>query len=1546
MSDLLDELINEDISEYSHKAKATKKTYNTFDDELIDGIVAKEQVEDGESYANTYRSPEELPVDFGVIPKVAGEIAELNPVGVGLKFGVHGASFLTQGAAAAYIKGLDMLKDVLPKPNPETITNIKKYVGDDKIPFMDITMTEVAEAEKAPTIKKQLKAVENIASYAEKIDSITDLAQGALRFIGFDKTANVVEKTIPEGVIAKGMLTGISKGIEFLEPQVWIPAASKVIGNITEGNGEEWKKSSQEFFEDILGKLDPSTRLLGEYAFGLAIPSLIHSKAKEYANLRTSVLVEKVAEGKLKEPVYQSLNKIYEMQATYYGLNMSLIQRFVQLEEIIAEFKSIQSKLTPEEIKVYDEYVAEFNELIKNKNIIESRLQRLNEITSSIENKEADIRKADYFEVRNKRTANNVEISTENLDVQKIPREDILTLEDMEKAVEVKLPQIIKEEEKIPIKDEHIEEGKEDAFDEEIKHTDEKSFDEQLVKDESLGEYIEDNMTEYPTYDLPSEVKAAFKKEGERLVEDYAKTSNIIDGLKEEKEFLKPEDTVDGVLDKIAGVKKPSIVSLLYKRAVELGVINAVLNTKTLSKATNIVKAAMKMKNIPDRAADSIVRAVYLRHGIKKAGRTNTQMWEDIENWSFNYDSPTTLYSGVPIDLMAKKIFKALKTVLSPEDALKTTDRISILTNMDTHKKGKYLYAGMPLPDPELLLKLWFKLTKKGIHIDDYLDMLNLPNNVKKAFSSSYKAHEASFKAGTITSERILNPSDQHITKQYRTGDQTTPIKVTTYTMGKNSIEHGLNDVWDWKSNSPDWSKDFHTSVSGQTNTLPPIPNDLINNGGGKVGNSKSKTYPIVTNDIAFALNYAKEIKPMKFFMMAKTGLRTLLESGEGIYEVLTRRWEKDEKIGKVMLEEHINNLKSLRNKLKSSELKEITSYALSMEANKNVLIANADYGIKGMDFRSLSKEAQNAFTTMQDMAAQLYEKINTVRDRNGLKMFPLRQNYFPHILSHHIATQTKYTFGLSEMPEDVFIKANLATSVGFKHGKRRSNKQLYEIELNPFQAFEDYYRAAINALVHTEHVAQLNYTLKNGYYPPEDLVKVNSGAKNVALTSLLENKPNLHKYIATWINDVAGWSEVKLTGIAQGIKTIADHLVKNPSIAILAGSTRTALLNLFSWRLIPPEIIKHIGLVNSKSLFTFRPFIQGYMEALYYNIHKISNPKADMPWKDSLALASRDTPETIAFTDKTRSSVPLLDSLLFGDIKRLRDDANFTLLLGMKLADQFNAHGTWLAFYKVAEFKKMPHIEAVRFADICLKKIQSTSAKTDVSVLGRHPLFRHTIALMNYAISEHNYIMETVGSVLGKNPKVDKLTGVKMGISLIITTALINVLFNDLFDMRSPYPTPLKDLQESIDRKDPLLTTVFKAVGALGESLNVPQSTSIRFGRPFFGIGDDIASDILRGLVGQPHKEPIFRHISRMFAVPIVEPIYQVRKNIDMGAKNVKQALAGSLKLTEESLNKPKKKKTIIHTNLGKKKEKKWSSGVFGKMFDWKAKKRKKKFK
>lgn len=481
--------------------------------------------------------------------------------------------------------------------------------------------------------------------------------------------------------------------------------------------------------------------------------------------------------------------------------------------------------------------------------------------------------------------------------------------------------------------------------------------------------------------------------------------------------------------------------------------------------------------------------------------------------------------------------------------------------------------------------------------------------------------------------------------------------------------------------------------------------------------------------------------------------------------------------------------IKKLKKQVPHSSNKRIKIYEIAHQEGGRARLAAQGVG----EIPRLTAKEMNVYRQGELIYKQFYTRLNEARKMAGKEPFGKVTNYGPFIHDLGLLEQMGLSPGLDRLKvfEEKFIQMR---SVPFRHAKERAKFYDKPLELDYFGTMDKYGYAAINHIHMSPTISKLHeFTLTFG--------------KGPAKWRFQEVAPNKARWYRAWLDHVAGKPTWDLGPVDRGL-TILN---KNAAYAILSGNVRSAI--------IQPSALMHTY-VELGHKYT----LEGILSLLDPKKRNFAIEKSNHLLGRNYDVAVRD----------------LFDLMKKGKVESMKQWAGKKGLKGLQLLDYEAAMATWQGAY-LRGIKKLNYTEAkaIRYADDVTIRTQASAARADVAPIQRSRIGKSLTLFQTFVINEWNFMMS---DVLGyKNPKVRGIERLGRISKFIVGTTLVNMFYEDLLGLHSPYPSPIRAYREAIERGEEWPSRAKRLLQELAEK--VPILSGARYG----AIGPAWASKVVK---------------------------------------------------------------------------------------------------
>lgn len=341
----------------------------------------------------------------------------------------------------------------------------------------------------------------------------------------------------------------------------------------------------------------------------------------------------------------------------------------------------------------------------------------------------------------------------------------------------------------------------------------------------------------------------------------------------------------------------------------------------------------------------------------------------------------------------------------------------------------------------------------------------------------------------------------------------------------------------------------------------------------------------------------------------------------------------------------------------------------------------------------------------------------------------------------------------------------------------------------------------------------------------------------------LKNHNPALHEYLNNWRTFLVTGSNLN---IPKSINRFMQITRNNLAYGLLTGSLRTAGVQFGALRgaYLDTGLKYTVEGLGDTLVPTKRAFALEHSEVLDSRLYR------DTVTNVSSAIIGRSVKDFVGAIKEGR----------IGDVQRAVGAPGFKLL---ELADMQAAIATWHAGYRQATQKLgLSGRDAYRHADDTVLRGSGGNMPIDIAAIQRNELGQLGTQFQRFALNEWNFLtkdvlgVKNIDRLLESNPEATVGRVVKQLVNYATVTTAFNILFEDVLPqlgagVNTPFPTPLRNLEASINRNDTLLQTLGSVASSFLEP--IPILSPIRFGKGIGGPGLDTFRDFSESLQGDP---------------------------------------------------------------------------------------------
>lgn len=545
------------------------------------------------------------------------------------------------------------------------------------------------------------------------------------------------------------------------------------------------------------------------------------------------------------------------------------------------------------------------------------------------------------------------------------------------------------------------------------------------------------------------------------------------------------------------------------------------------------------------------------------------------------------------------------------------------------------------------------------------------------------------------------------------------------------------------------------------------------------------------------------------------------------------------------------DRVKEIFKGLAKSNDKAILEHAYYQQAEGRKLL-NYTYGVKDYKPRALDAREMAVYNELRTNLKTLFTDINAARVKAGIKPFQEVENYFTFfqkvsmmeklgldIVKIEDASMNKYIRVLNEeLGIDIKpTRPSAGLSKADQQVKDLVDAKFLKPSTNAFRFAKDRTKAVyeIGDSAKTAYLKYVNSAYKHIYIGPEIakareyMLKLPDGDGTFLMK---ESKPNTYKFLNRWLNEQAG---LKDSYIEKTFGTKWDRrlaaLNNNITVATLSMSIRSFLIQ-------PTAILNTTVQIGPK--YTMR------------GVASLLSGEGETAMRKSNLIARE-------------YDVAVAESLagLTGVKNTLAERGMFLL----KYLDMQTAKASWLGAYeKAKDFYRLPESEAITYANNTVVKTQASARTIDKAPIQYDNLGKALTLFQTFVINDFNFIKSDILGIRNKN--ISKQEAVKKAMGYIAGITMINILFEDIIGINSPYPAPINAFENAMERGDEPLQASWIAMLELGTMLPTVGG-GLRYGGSGLGGTPDFIKDAIQFSAGKPFAKPWWEIGGKALGVP-----------------------------------------------------------------------------
>jgi truncated hemoglobin YjbI len=523
--------------------------------------------------------------------------------------------------------------------------------------------------------------------------------------------------------------------------------------------------------------------------------------------------------------------------------------------------------------------------------------------------------------------------------------------------------------------------------------------------------------------------------------------------------------------------------------------------------------------------------------------------------------------------------------------------------------------------------------------------------------------------------------------------------------------------------------------------------------------------------------------------------------------------------------------IRELSKELSKKEWNELGETWIGMQKNGPEILQNM--GIRTVkQLHELSANQQRAYQVLDAKFKEFYNRINNMRLAIGQQPMKKLDNYLTFFRENGLLQDLGIKESLVNQKSFVINQAHKpsASATGFRFAKQRTGNRK-AVLTNPVEIYSKYINQGIPHLHVSPVVAKVHELLRPIKSPRTGIKK-----------SFSDFKPNAAEFLRQWSNQIAGLQEYPLP---PRVAKAVGGLKKNLTFALLVANVRTFIVQPFAY-------------INTFSEIPIRNQVGG--------IYSLIKEGFGRGMRESHELPNR-LMET-ALDD-------VYSALKFGKYGEVKDVIGQKALMGTMKLDKLTAGITWEVARHHGKHKLGLTGEKLRrYADDVTVKTSGSGKRGDIAPIQTTGLGSAFTHFQTFAISQWNFLAKDVLGFRGKALPTRERFGKIMKFLIGVTAA--NIFFEDLLGIPSPFPTPIRTAQKSIEEGDNPAWTAVKIVGDVLTLLPGPGG-GIRYASSPLGAVAEYFDETGRQLRGDPLSDPAAVYLGTGAGVPMTSQMWKM---------------------------------------------------------------------
>jgi hypothetical protein len=539
------------------------------------------------------------------------------------------------------------------------------------------------------------------------------------------------------------------------------------------------------------------------------------------------------------------------------------------------------------------------------------------------------------------------------------------------------------------------------------------------------------------------------------------------------------------------------------------------------------------------------------------------------------------------------------------------------------------------------------------------------------------------------------------------------------------------------------------------------------------------------------------ELRPKPLGGWLENPIRTFEELGIDAKEMIYRPMKIGEH--KVAFERKAirDRMQKLRKGISGKSRRRIGAYAMSRQRRGKDILKSM--GIEKIP--NLTPKEMKVYNALRNEFDSLYRRLQKARRLSGKDPFPKVENYFTFFRDLNILDRMGFNSALTSADRITNQFIHLKTTP-FRFAKARAKLGVMPVELDAFKIFSDYAEPAIKHIHLSPLIAKGRELLL-------------TFGKGKARWKLSEKNPRTNKFLTEWLDFQAG--QKPPSNLPPIVERALLKLNKNLTFAILGGNLRSAMIQVTALVQTSAEIGPY---------YTWK------------GINSLINPRMrNFAMEKSNVLLSRD------YDVAVQDAMAAVRSGRIGEVKK---GVGRAMLKPLQILDMETAKATWQGAYRLAtERLNYTERKAINYADDVVTRTQASATPADIAPIQRTALGKALSLFQTFVINEWGFLTRDVLGI--RNAKISNKTAFRKTMTLLAGTILANIFYEDILGINSPFPTPIREFEEALERGEDMPSASIEVAKELVEKVPI-LGGGLRYGKGMLGASVETIQAVAKG--------------------------------------------------------------------------------------------------